>query len=104
MKRTIYGCDVCGKECEQTELLTFRHTDALPDEITVDICKDCIDRITGKKPKNGAVKMCKFAEVEEKIIPSTGERFGREIRCLGTREKDPCPGFDECPRFKQEEW
>lgn len=23
-----------------------------------------------------------------------------DIRCIGTRELDQCPGFDKCPRYK----
>ena len=22
-----------------------------------------------------------------------------DIRCMGTKELDPCPGFDKCPRY-----
>ena len=23
-----------------------------------------------------------------------------DIRCIGTKELDQCPGFDKCPRYK----
>lgn len=103
-------CDICGKTIKDGSYIQFSRTVGTQRDEgleTLDICKGCYRTINSvrqgmeTRPNYSAKKTdCKYAERNVRFNSISGNDY-EVVTCLGTPEKDECPGYDNCDSYKE---